>query len=84
MADAMDVNNYEKRWMTLLDDGQPLGIFIDGSAAWQKEVERLRGYIGYSWRSATNEDLKRFRSTIVDYEVKRQKAAEKLAAAKGE
>ena len=71
-----------KKWMTMIVDEKPLGIFIDGSAALSREIERTRGYLGIRWRSSTQEDLRRFKRTITEYETKRQIAAEKRAAAK--
>ena len=82
MADVE--NSFARSWVTLIVDGEPRGIMIEDSAAHQKEVSRLRGLHGIQWRKATDEDLKKFRRTIVDYETKRQKAAEKRAAARGE
>ena len=83
MMDAMDTTA-QKVWVTLVVDDKPVGIMIDGSAQHEKEVNRLLGYHGVRWRRATDDDLKQFRQTIIDYQVKRQKAAEKRAANRGE
>ena len=81
---APDVeDSYTKKWVTLIVDDKSVGIMIENSAMHIKEIQRLLRLEGIQWRRSTDEDRQKFRQTIVDYETKRQIAAEKRAARKG-